>query len=352
MGPGRMQQGRLFENVVTVKDVAAKADVSTATVSRVLSGKGGVSSELEQRVRSAIDELDYRPNQAARRLRERTAKIIGVLVPDIQIHFFASIVVSIERVLQEAGYLLLLGNTYDSLESEKQHIETFLSEDVSGVIFTPAVSPDIQNFKRLRDAGVPMIAIDRLPGDLRVDTVQVSNEKSTLNATLHLISEGHHRIGYIGGPKSISTAVDRQAGYECALTQLGIPLDQSLIQPGGYTIEGGYRAMRDLWKLNQRPTALLMANNSMTLGAMQFICENDISVPDQISIIGFDDMPWSTILRPPLTVITQPTTEIGVLAAQLMLARLNEPNSSIKHITLETHMVLRQSCLCSKKLPE
>ena len=337
---------------LTMKDVAAHAGVSIATVSRVIGGKGGVRPELEQSVRQAIDELGYRPNQAARRLRERKARIIGVLVTDIQIPFFASIVVGIDRILQAAGYLPLLGNTFDSLASEKAHINNFLSEGVSGVIFAAVNSNDVSNYDRLREANIPLVAIDRTPGDLQVDTVQVANLQATSQAVDHFIKEGHHRIALIAGPNQISTALERQAGYEQALRAAGLPLDLSLIQVGGYTLEGGYRAMRTLMENPDRPTAVLIANNVMTLGALQYINELAFEIPCDIAIIGYDDMPWAASLRPPLTVVAQPDYEIGVLGARLMLDRIREPESSFKHITLDARLVLRASCSCGKEMAQ
>jgi LacI family transcriptional regulator len=333
---------------LTMKEVAAYVGVSTATVSRVLAGKGGVRPELEQRVRQAIEELGYRPNQAARRLRERKAKIIGVLVTDIQIPFFASIVVGIDRILQAAGYLPLLGNSFDSLASEQAHLNNFLSEGVSGVIFAAVNSQDVSNYYHLRDAGIPLVAIDRTPGDLQVDTVQVANLQAASQAISHFIQERHRRIALIAGPNQISTAAERQAGYEQALHAAGLPLDPALIQVGGYTLDGGYRAMRTLMENPDRPTAVLIANNVMTLGALQYINEQAFEIPCDIAIIGYDDMPWAASLRPPLTVVAQPDAEIGVMAGRLMLDRIHQPESSIKHITLEARLVLRASCTCGR----
>lgn len=335
---------------ITMKEVAAYAGVSTATVSRVVGGKGGVRPELERRVHQAIEELNYRPNQAARRLRERKAKIIGVLVSDIQIPFFASIVVGIDRVLQEAGYLPLLGNTFDLLVSEQAHINTFLSEGVSGVIFAAANSTDVSNYDPLRSAHIPLVAIDRTPGDLQVDTVQVTNVQAAKNAVSHLLQEGHRRIALIAGPNHISTAVERQAGYDLALRSAGLALDPALIQVGDYTLEGGYRAMHTLMENPDRPTAVLIANNVMTLGALQYVNEQALEIPCDIAVIGYDDMPWAASLRPPLTVVAQPDYEIGVLAARLMLDRIREPDSSVKHITLDARLVLRASCSCGNDL--
>jgi LacI family transcriptional regulator len=333
-------------NNVTIKDVAAYVGVSTATVSRVLGSKGGVRPELEQRVRRAVEELQYRPNQAARRLRSRKAKIIGVLVSDIRIPFFASIVVGIDRILQEAGFLPLLGNTFDSLRSEQAHINTFLSEGVSGVIFAAADSGNVSNYSRLQEAQIPLVAIDRTPGNLQVDTVQVANAQAANQAVSHLIHEGHRRIALIAGPHQISTAVERQVGYEMALEAAGLPVDENLIRVGDYTLEGGYRAMRLLLENENPPTAVFIANNVMTLGALQFLNERGFDIPGDLAVIGYDDMPWAASLRPPLTVVAQPDYEIGVLAARLMLDRIREPESSVKHITLEARLIVRASCSC------
>jgi len=333
----------------TMKDVAAYAGVSTATVSRVLSAQGGVRKELELRVREAIQALNYRPNQSARRLRARKSRIIGVLVPDIQIPFFATIVVEIDKVLQKAGYLLLLGNTNDTLAGEQAHIDIFLSEEVSGVIFAPADFNDTSNYAGLIKAGVPMVAIDRVPGDLKVDTVQVENQHAASLAVRHFIEEGHSRIGFIAGPRRISTSTERQAGYEQTLKEAGIALHPDLVQQGGYVIEGGYQAMRRLMDLPEPPSAVLTSNNLMTLGALRYIHEKAYNIPEDISIIGYDDLAWASALKPPLSVIAQPESEIGLMAARLMLDRLSNPDSFTKHVTLEAQLILRSSCRCSRE---
>jgi DNA-binding LacI/PurR family transcriptional regulator len=243
----------------------------------------------------------------------------------------------------------LLGNTFDSLISEQTHINTFLSEGVSGVIFAAVNSADISNYDRLQNAHIPLVAIDRTPGNLQVDTVQVANAQAAGQAVDHLLQEGHRRIALIAGPSHISTAVERQAGYELAVRAAGLTPDAALIQVGDYTLEGGYRAMKTLMANPDRPTAVLIANNVMTLGALQYVNEQALEIPCDIAVIGYDDMPWAASLRPPLTVVAQPDYEIGVLAARLMLDRIREPDSSVKHITLEARLVVRSSCSCGSK---
>ena len=330
----------------TIKDVAAAAGVSTATVSRALSGKAGVSDDLVQRVRSAIEKLDYHPNQAARRLRERKSKIIGALIPDIQIPFFSTLIVHMERVLQEAGYLLLLGNTFDTLEDELLHINIFLAENVSGVVFAAVNSTDTSNYTRLQENGIPLVAIDRTPGLMQVDTVQIANSQAAGKAADHLIQEGHRSIALISGPSHISTAHERQSGFIQAMSSRGIAVQPGIIQEGDYTMQGGYRAMKALMERNEKPSAVLISNYVMTMGALQYIHEEALEVPADIAIISFDDMPWSVAIRPPLTAIAQPVDEIGRTAAQLMLDRIKDPTSSTKHITLEAQLILRASCIC------
>lgn len=304
-------------------------------------------NELEQRVRQAIQQLNYRPNQAARRLRARKSRIIGVLVPDIQIPFFATIVVAIDKILQQAGYLILLGNTNDSLAGEQAHLDIFLSEEVSGIIFAAADMNDTCNYVALIESGIPLVAIDRKPGNLDVDSVQVENVKAASLAVCHFIAEGHRRIGLISGPEQISTSGERLEGYLTSLKEAGIPFDSALVQPGGYVIEGGYQAMRCLMTLPHPPTAVLSSNNLMTLGALRFIHERSIAIPQDISLIGYDDLPWATAFKPPLSVIAQPESEIGVTAAGLMLERLENPASPARHISLEAKLILRASCRCA-----
>jgi LacI family transcriptional regulator len=335
----------------TIKDVAARAGVSTATVSRVLSGKGSVSLSLRDRVRQAIRELDYRPNLAARRLRERQARIIGALIPDIQVPFFASIIVGIEKVLSEADYLLLLSNTNEDLAQEKKQIDKLLAESVTGVIFASASSTDTRNYHRLQKSGVALVAIDRKPGNLQVDMVGIENAHAAEQATQHLIAEGHRRIALIAGPQEVSTGAERRAGYEQALLSAGLPIDERLIHPGGYSEEGGYRAMKALFERDERPSAVLIANNTMALGALKYINEQHLRIPADVALISFDDMPWAPSLSPALSVVAQPVYDIGVVAARLMLDRIREPDSPIKTVTLEARLIVRSSCLCGGRIP-
>ena len=329
----------------TIKEVAERAGVSTATVSRVISGSGTVSKKLEKRVHNAIKTLDFRPNLVARRLRRRNTKMIGVVISDIQNPFNAVLVEGIESVLQENQFLLLIGNSSDNPQRETQKLNTFLSEDVTGVIFV-CTNENASYFRKFQEKGISLVAVDRKPDNLEVDSVQVANADASFRAVNHFLQEGHRRIGLVAGPLAISTAFERCEGYKRCLNSAGLPIDPELIQVGNFRQDGGYRAMGSLLDLSNPPSAVLVSNNLMTLGALQMIHERGLDIPGEISLIGFDDMPWATSLHPPLTVIAQPVYEMGAIAANLLLARIAKPGGSIQHVTLETKLIVRASCSC------
>ena len=326
----------------TIKQVAARAGVSTATVSRVLSGVEGVSPDLGARVRRAVRELDYYPNRVARNLRVRTTRTIGLVISDIQNPFFTSVVRGIENVLQGADYTLLLGNSDENLEREQLYLATLRAEGVAGIIFAPS-NDRAEAYGSLLQARLPVVAIDRGPSGLAVDMVSVNNSAGSSDAVTHLIKLGHRRIGCISGPPSLSTADERRRGYEQALQQNNLPFVPSLIQYADFRQPGGYAAMRTLLGLEEPPTAVFVANNLMTLGALHALHEHGLQIPSDVAIVGFDDMSWATSLQPPLTAVAQPTYELGATAARLLLARLREPQRPVEHIILETKLMVRAS---------
>jgi DNA-binding LacI/PurR family transcriptional regulator len=326
-----------------MKHVAVAAGVSTATVSRVLSGLAGVRTDVGDRVREAVRALGYQPNRVARSLRVRTTRSIGVIIPDIENPFFTRVVRGIEEVLQAAEYSLLLANSNESPARESINLATLQAEGVAGVIFTAAEGKRL-DYRDLLDSRLPMVAVSRLLLGLKVDTVTVGNAEGARMAVEHLIGLGHRRIGLISGPTGISTARDRQAGYEKALKEGGVPLVRDLIQYADFRQSGGYSAMERLLQMRVPPSAVFAGSNLMTLGALQAIHERGLNIPGQIAIVGFDDMPWAVSLQPPLTAVAQPAFEVGTAAARLLLERLREPGGPIRHIVLETSLVVRASC--------
>ena len=338
----RKQANRAHEKSPTIHQVAARAGVSTATVSRVLATADGVSQELTARVLAAVAELGYRPNRAARNLRKRVVQIVGLVISDIQNPFFTSVVRGIEKVLEEHGYTLLLSNTDEDPQREMLHLATLSAEGVAGILLAPAQSDSVE-LRRFIRSGPPLVIIDRSVVGMSVDTVKVNNEEGTFHAISHLIAQGHRHIALISGPDQITTAHERRLGYQRALATAGIDRVADYIQVSDFRQAGGYAAMMCLLNLPQPPTAILTANNLMTLGALQAIHDRSLRIPQDIAIVGFDDMPWAASLQPPLTAVAQPTFELGVAAAQLLLDRIHDPERALQQVILDTQLVVRAS---------
>lgn len=330
-------------NMPNVTQVANLAGVSTATVSRVLADAGGVSQELINRVNEAIKELDYRPNHLARGLRKLVSQTVGVIISDIENPFFTSVIRGIEKTFVEAGYSILLCNSDEDPNRERAQLSTLRSEGVAGIILT-STNLDIDFCRTLIKSGIQLVAIDRVPAQQCMDVVTVTNQQGAYEATSYLAKMGHSRIGLISGPIQVSTSRERLDGYKDAIRFYGLELSSELVVYSDFRQLGGYKAMQTLLDLPSPPTALMVSNNLMTLGALQAIHERNLKIPDQIAIIGFDDMPWSTSLQPPLTTVAQPTFDLGTTAARLLLDRFQNPKQPFRHVVLDTHLIIRASC--------
>ena len=320
-----------------------RAGVSTATVSRVLSGAGGVREPLRLRVLDAARSLAYRPNRAARNLRVRFSRTVGVLIPDIENPFYTSVLCGIAEALRETDYSLLFANYNESPELETRGLETFRDEGVRGLIFAPSRAPS-PLYAELGRAGIALVAVSRVPSHLRVDQVTVANRDGAYSATSHLIRLGYERIALINGPLALSSARDQQSGYEEALREAGLPLDESLIMGGEFRHATGHAAMQHLLDMARPPRAVYVASNLLTLGALQAIHERALDIPSQIAIVGFDLMPLAISLQPPLTMVAPPAFEVGQTAAQLLLDRVRKPRLPYRQVMLETQLIIRSSC--------
>ncbi len=335
---------------ITMKDVADYAGVSTASVSRVLTGKDSVTPELRQRVENAIRELGYRPNRAARELRIGVVLKIGVVLSDIQNPFFTSCLAGAESILQNSEYELLLGNSNEKPEIEKLHLSSFVNEGVAGIILA-MTGPNQDIYRKIIELEIPIVAIDRELPFVSVDTITIDNIKAARMATEHLVSLGHKRIAFIGGPNQISTSEHRLQGYREVLTAHDLSIDPTLIVDGKFQQTGGRKAMEQLLDLPDPPTSVLIANNLMTLGALQVIHQRNVIIPDQLALIGFDDTPWNIAMQTPLTVVAQPTYQLGEYAAKLLIERIKNPDLPRQKIMLEAELIIRESCGFKKHNP-
>lgn len=328
---------------ITISEVAARARVSTATVSRVLARTGKVSDELREKVHRAARELDYRPNRVARNLRVRATRTIGVVIPDIVNPFFTAVVRGIEDALHPEDYTLLLGNSDGRAERERLYLDTLRAEGVAGILFVPSNGrPDA--YGSLGRAGIPVVAIDRSPVGLDVDLVTVTNEQGAHDAVAHLCRLGRRRIAIVGGPWHLNVARERERGYVRALREAGMPAAADLVRHADFREQGGYDAMRSLLDLADRPDAVFVANNLMAMGALHAIGDAGLRIPRDLAIVCFDDVPWGAWLLPPLTVVDQPAHELGAAAARMLLGRLREPGGPVRKVVLPTRLVVRASC--------
>jgi DNA-binding LacI/PurR family transcriptional regulator len=309
----------------------------------VFSGANAVAPELRDRVREVARRLGYQPNRVARNLRVRATRVIGLAVPDIENPFFISVIGATDEVLQEAGFSLLLASYNENARREAELLATFQAEGVAGIVFTPSNAPGA-DYAELVRAHTPLVAISRYPEGLNVDLVSVANQEGARAATAHLLRQGHREIAFINGPLAISTARERQAGFEQAFAEAGVALRRDLIRHADFRQPGGYECMRRLLEASEPPTAVFTANNLMTLGALQAIHESGWEIPDRIAVVGFDDMAWAPSLRPPLTAVAQPAREVGATAATLLLERIAQPERATRRVVLDTRLVVRASC--------
>jgi DNA-binding LacI/PurR family transcriptional regulator len=327
----------------TVKDVSKLAGVSTATVSRVLAGYDEVSDETRKRVQEATKELNYQPNRNARNLRTKTTSKIGVIISDIQNPFFGSVVRGIEKITVTENFSLILGNSDEDPDREKQLITILLEEGVAGIVLVPT-SANVEDYLPLFNAGTPFVILDRQLPFSNLDMVLVNGKTGAEMAMDHLVQMGHRKIGYVGGMKHLSVMQEREQGYLIALRKNDLPFREDYLRQGNNRQNGGHDAVCELLSLPEPPTAILIANNLMTLGGLQAIHESGLDIPEQISLVGFDDMDWASSLRPPLTCVAQPAYEMGETAAKILLERIHQPELPNQTILLDTKLVVRASC--------
>jgi LacI family transcriptional regulator len=327
----------------TVKDVAEKAGVSTATVSHVINETRYVSDELKAKVYQAMEELNYRPNAIARSLRSRKTHNIGMIVPDISYPFLAEVARGVENAGFELGYNVILCNSDGDLEMEAHYIELLQEKKVDGIVFV-AVGESSSHVRALIEQGMPVVLCDRELPEVEVDTVIADNVGSGYQATEYLITLGHSRIGCIAGPQELEISSKRVEGYRRALEQHGIPLGEELLVHGDFRSRGGYEAMRELLALEELPAAVFACNDLMAIGAICAVSQRKLSIPQDVAIIGCDDIASASFTNPSLTTVVQPKHEMGAAAVEMLVARIRDKSRPPTRRLLPTELVLRDSC--------
>lgn len=327
-------------STVTITDVAKRAGVSVATISRYLSGFTVRNSE---EIREVINQLNYRPSAAARNLKSGRTGMIAIIVPDITNPFFASIVEGAESAIGDDRMVLLV-NTGALREREEKALSQLFGR-VDGVIMAPSTEEEIAP-AFFSQFGLPIVFVDRVTQDgERFSSVLAENEKGARIATEHLIGHGHSRIAMIAGPQSATPGKRRADGYREAMKSAKLEISEELFIESDFTEAGGDQAMKQLLALPVPPTAVVTANNLMTIGALHALGEAKVSIPDQISIIGFDDLDFATLMNPPISVISRDARIQGSQAMELMIGQLNCGGAiQPEHSTVDVFLVERGSC--------
>jgi LacI family transcriptional regulator len=326
--------------VTTIGDVARAAGVSAATVSRVLNGSATVSSERAERVRQAAESLRYQPSGPARALRRQRTTLWAAIVADIENPFFTSMIRGVEDIAQRENHRLVLCNTDEDVDKEAAYVDVAIADRMAGVIIAVA-STTRSSLDPLVAAGIPVVAVDRRPRSSAIDSVLVDNRLGARLATEHLLDGGATRVACITGPARLSNAETRLAGYRDALAERGHRLDRTLVRRADFREEGGHRAACSLLDGPRPPDAIFVTNNLMTLGSLRALGERGCRVPDDVTLVGFDDALWTSLVSPPLSVVAQPTAEIGRQAAELLASAGS--GGPARHVVLAPTLAIRES---------
>lgn len=328
----------------TIKDVAREAGVSINTVSRALNGKPDVNSETKRLVLEAAERLKYTPNKLARGLRSNKTGVIGVIVADIANPFFSAVVKGMGKAAKELGYSIILQDTGENYKNEEEAIQIMISEQVDGLLITP-VQTEKRSIHMLQESGIPFVLVARHFNDLDTDYVVADDVQGGYLATAHLIEKGHEKIAFINGPAYNSSAIERFQGYKKALEEHDIELNEKLMRNGALTMEDGYTYGKALlMDHDPQPTALFTFSDFVALGAMKAVHELGLRIPDDIAIVGYDDIDFAFCLESPLTTIRFPKREIGEEAISVVEKKIDGQKRH-SHLEIPVELVIRQSSL-------
>ena len=331
---------------VTLNEIAKRVGVSASTVSRVLNNKADryrISADTERKIFETAKKLKYKPNHVARGLRLQKTNTIGLVVPDVSNPFFASIAKRVQRTAHSMKYSVFVCNTDESIDMEVEQVNLLYRERVDGIIAMP-VGSDYGHFSDWVKRDIPLVLLDRCFDAFEVDSVVVNNYQGAYDAIEHLIEHGHQRIAIVQGLVGTSTNDARLSGYKEALSDNGVPIDDSLIVGGDFTQETGYMEAKLLLSMDEPPTAIFLTSDMISLGALQAIDEEKLDIPGDLSLIVFDDPEFAPFLKCPLTAVRQPKERMGEVAVKLLNDKMQGRGSSNpRRIVLQPELVVRDS---------
>jgi len=328
---------------VTIYDVAAQAGVSYATVSRVLNNDPHVKAETAERVRQAMDRMSYVIDRNARSLAGGHSHVIGVLVPDLGTGYIGEIMRGIDAELDLAQYDLMLYTTHRREAKETRYVSTITQGMADGLLIVLPRNPS-SFIQILRQHYFPYVLIDYQGTNEQDHAVGATNWQGAYNATEYLIKLGHTRIGFITGSMDLGCARDRLAGFQAALRTHHLSADPQLVYEGDFHQPEGYAGGNALLSLPNPPTAIFASNDVMAMGVMDAARSHDLRIPDDVSVLGFDDIPQVQNVRPALTTVRQPLEKMGRVATQMLLDLLKDPQKDVSRVELPTELIVRDSC--------
>ncbi len=328
---------------VSIVDIAKNAGVSISTVSRVLNGKAEqfrISKKSQQKVKETARRLNYVPNQFAANLKSGKSNTIALIIPSLSNPFFAEIASEINDEIRDRGYITLIGDSDENLDTENEELLQIQSRNIEGLVIAPC-SKNWKNIKKLHDRGLPIVCIDRYFEDIDIPYVSTDNYAGAYMATKHLIEQGHSDIACIQGVLESVPNKLRIDGYRQAMVEAGIT--EYTISGDEFSVENGYRETKILLQMRKRPTAIFTLSNTIAMGCMKALKEEDVGIPDDMSIITFDDHPYLDYLATPLTCITQPTREICRIAIKHLFFMLGSKEIKSRQVLLKPEIKYRKS---------
>jgi len=327
---------------VTIKSIAEELGISVASVSRALNGKGEVGPALEKRILQKADELGYIANYSARSLKHQKTNLIGVLVPDTFNPFFAHFVTKIEELLYDSGYEILLSTTRESLEKEREYLEIMVSKNVTGILAAPVDrTGNISIYKRVKAMDIPIVFFDRNVEGLDLSRVNVDNRSAVYKIVRYLYRKGHRRIAFVESVPNTSMGEERLAGYREAIKDFGLSEEFSL-ERFGLFIENDVKSQA-AEILSHRPTALITGNLVITKAFLQALKTLRIKIPQELSLVSFDDIEWLEVTSPPITAFRQPIESLAMNAVALLKREMKNNESNSQIVVVEGELIIRNS---------
>ncbi|MFA9195031.1 LacI family DNA-binding transcriptional regulator [Flavobacterium sp. FBOR7N2.3] len=329
----------------TIKDIAAVLGLTPSAVSKALNDHPRISDKTKIAVKEAAIQLDYQPNYLSSALRKGKSNLVGVIIPRVNSHFFSSVVENIEKVLNLNGYNIIMTQSNELYAKECQEIDTLLKIQVDGIIASMAnETTDLEYYQKIKSKGTELVLFDRGEEELNVDYVGIDDYKSSHLVIDHLVSQNCKRIAHIAGFKHIRIYKERIRGYKDALEKSGLVVQENWIIESNLRLDDGRRIMQQLLDAPERPDAVYVAGDIAALGALQVLLENNIKIPEEMALIGFSDEPFTSLTQPSISTVNQHSDQIGKLAAEAFLERINNPNKKIiNRIILEPELIIRQS---------